>query len=193
MKQPQEKNNTERNPSYLQNNPARRVDSGQKAITLWHQLGRYLHTISYLRILFFILALYFQFKTMFLSTGDIFIENVSKTLLMYGIAMSFESLRDTSTISMKKRGEYHTHRTLFRWTILFVFAGGIFSIVVGCFQFFFTDFHELGWAITVFGLGMLSLGRQQYDQLSSALASAYASDSSDVSRPQISISDESHM
>lgn len=142
----------------------------------WLRLGRLLHTLGHLRIPFFALAVFFQFKTMFFSTGKPFLDNLNITLLMYGIAMSFEGLRDNGAISEKARREWLAHQKAWRWMIAAVFLGGLFSMAVGCSQFFLTDNRELGWGITTFGLGMIALGRQRYDQYTSVLSAAAAPD-----------------
>lgn len=73
-----------------------------KATLLWKRLGRHLHVLSHGRLVFWVLAFYFQFKTMFLSSDGTLINNLSTTLLMYGVAMSFESLRDSGRVAKKR-------------------------------------------------------------------------------------------
>ena len=136
----------------------------------WRRLGRLLHRISYLKFLFWALGFYFQFKTMFLSTGETFLDDLNKTLLMYGIAMSLEGLRDNGSISDKERRECRSRQKLWRWMVAGVFAGGLYSLAVGVSQFFLSSNRELGWAITAFGLGMICLGRQRYDRFTSILS-----------------------
>ena len=168
MKNTQDENTAELESTNTTDDAVAGVSRRQRTQLGWNRLGKQLHAVSHLRYLFWILAIYFQFKTMFLSTGQILLDNLNKTLLMYGIVMSFEGLRDSKTISQKKREEYRSHQTAFRWTIAVIFAGGLFSIAVGCYLFFLAYNNDLGWAITVFGLGMLALARQQYDRLVSA-------------------------
>jgi hypothetical protein len=138
----------------------------------WPRLGRLLHALSHVKFLFWALGAFFQFKTMFLSTGRPFLDNLNRTLLMYGIAMALEGLRDNERMSEKGRRECLTHQAMWRWMIAGIFTGGLFSMAVGCAQFFLTDNRELGWAITTFGLGMVALGRQRYDQFASVLSAA---------------------
>ena len=138
----------------------------------WRRLGRLLHALGHLRVPFFALAIFYQFKAMFFSTGDPLFDNLNKSLLMYGIAMSFEGLRDNGAMSETARLQCLAHQKAWRWMIAAIFIGGLFSLAVGCSQFFLTDNRELGWAITTFGLGMIALGRQRYDQFTTVLAAA---------------------
>ncbi len=148
------------------------TDTPQTVPGKWQWLGRLLQVLSYLKIPFFALGVYFQVKAMFFSTGPPFLDNLNRTLLMYGIAMSFDSLRDENSISEKGRSNYLAHRKMWQWIIAVVFIGGLYSIGVGCIQFFLVKNSELGWAITVFGLGMISLGRQRYNQFTSIFSAA---------------------
>lgn len=139
-------------------------------------LGRILHTISHLQILFWCLGLFFQFKTMFLSEGKALFETLNTTLLMYGIAMAIGGLRDNNRISEKARREFISARKIWRWVIVALFIAGLFSLAVGGAQFLLTTNRELGWAITTFGLGMIALGRQRYDAFMSFDSAEAASD-----------------
>src|SRR5512145_2605291 len=69
-------------------------------------LGRLLHRISHLKVAFYLLALFFQIRAMFFSNEMTFLKNLNSMLLMYGIAMSFESLRDNEALSEKDRQWY---------------------------------------------------------------------------------------
>ena len=153
--------------------PAGPADLSPRGIPIpWRRLGRYLHAVSHAKFIFWALGIFFQFKTMFLSPGRSFLDNLNMTLLMYGIAMSLEGLCDNAVIPEKGRRECLEHQKTWRWMIAGVFAGGLFSMAVGCAVFFLTDNRELGWAITTFGLGMICLGRQRYDQFTSILSAA---------------------
>ena len=107
---------------------------------------------------------------MFFTAGSELLDALSTTLLLYGIAMSLESLSDNDAISDKYRRALREKPSLFQFTIGLVFVGGLFAIAVGCSQFFLSASRDLAWAITTFGLGMMALGRQLYDQYVSALA-----------------------
>lgn len=133
------------------------------------RLGRLLHAVSRVKVLFWALGIYFQARAMFFTDGRAMLDALSTTLLLYGIAMSFEGLRDEGTISEKHRRALLERPLLFQVTIGLVFVGGLFAIGVGCSQFFLGPNRDLAWAITTFGLGMMALGRQQYDQYVSAL------------------------
>ncbi len=126
--------------------------------------GRLLHWASHLKFPFGALGVYFQARAMFFTQGPALIDALSSALLMYGIAMSFEGLRGGDDVSEKHRRALLEKPRLFQATIAAVFAGGLFSIAVGCSQFFLSRDRELAWAITTFGLGMIALGRQQHDQ-----------------------------
>jgi hypothetical protein len=67
-------------------------------------LGRLLHRISHLKIAFYLLALFFQVQAMFFSHETAFTRNLNSMLLMYGIAMSFEGLRDNDALSERGDG-----------------------------------------------------------------------------------------
>lgn len=149
------------------------------------RLGRLLHTVSHVKFPFWVLGIYFQAQAMFFTKGPALVDALSTTLLLYGIAMSFEGLRDNNAISEKHRRALLDRPSLFQFTTASVFVGGLFSIGVGCSQFFLSTNRDLAWAITTFGLGMVALGRQQYDQYLSAheaaaLLSPPPSDSSAV-------------
>jgi hypothetical protein len=133
-------------------------------------MGRLLHRISYLKIAFYLLAIFFQVQAMFLSSEMTFTKNLNSMLLMYGIAMSFESLRDNDILSEEERRWYLTKPNLWIGVIGLMFGGGLLAMVIGCLQFFLTQEYELGWGITTFGLGVIALGRQQYDQFMTALS-----------------------
>jgi len=142
-----------------------------KAVQLqW--LGRVLHRISYLKIAFYLLALFFQVQAMFFSREADFVKNLNSMLLMYGIAMSFESLRDNEVLTDGERRWYLTKPRAWVWVLALLFGGGLFAMGSGCLQFFLTQEYELGWGITTFGLGIIALGRQQYDQYMAVLSKA---------------------
>lgn len=138
------------------------------------RFGRLLHWVSHLKFPFGALGIYFQARAMFFTQGPALIDALSSALLMYGIAMSFEGLRDGDDVSEKHRRALLEKPRLFQATIAVVFTGGLFSIAVGCSQFFLSKDRELAWAITTFGLGMIALGRQQYDQFVSVRSKAPA-------------------
>lgn len=133
-------------------------------------MGRLLHRISHLKIAFYLLAIFFQFQAMFLSRGTAFTKNLNSMLLMYGIAMSFESLRDNDILSEGERRWYLTKPKLWIGVLALMFGGGLIAMVIGCLQFFLAQEYELGWGITTFGLGVIALGRQQYDQFMAVLS-----------------------
>jgi hypothetical protein len=135
-------------------------------------MGRLLHRISHLKIAFYLLAIFFQFQTMFFSRGMAFTKNLNSMLLMYGIAMSFESLRDNDVLSEGERRWYLTKPKQWIGFLVLMFGGGLIAMVIGCLQFFLTQEYELGWGITTFGLGVIALGRQQYDQFVAVLSKA---------------------
>lgn len=147
------------------------------------RLGRLLHGVSHVKYPFLAFGIYFQARAMFFTSGPALVDALSTTLLLYGIAMSFEGLRDNNAISEKHRRALLDRPSLFQFTIGLLFFGGLFAIGVGCSQFFLSRNRDLAWAITTFGLGMVALGRQQYDQYlsaheASALLSPPPSDSS---------------
>jgi hypothetical protein len=45
-------------------------------------------------------------------------------------------------------------------------------MAIGCLQLFLIQEYDLGWGITTFGLGIIALGRQQYDQFIAVFAKA---------------------
>jgi hypothetical protein len=129
-----------------------------------------LHRLSYLKIAFYLLGVFFQVQAMFFSQGATFPKRLNSMLLMYGIAMSFESLRDNDALSDGERRLYLTKPKLWAWILALMFVGGLLAMAVGCLQFLLTQNYELGWGITTFGLGMIALGRQQYDQLTTVFS-----------------------
>jgi hypothetical protein len=138
------------------------------------RLGRLLHAVSHIKYLFWALGVFFQARAMIFTNGPAMLDALSTTLLLYGIAMSLEGLRDNKDISEKHRRFLLDRPSLFLFTMSLVFVGGLFAIGVGCSQFFLSQNRDLAWAIVTFGLGMVALGRQQYDQYLSALeASAH--------------------
>jgi hypothetical protein len=138
----------------------------------WPRFGRLLHRLSHVRVLFYGLGLFFQARAMFFTTGSAWLDAFSSTLLMYGIAMSLEGLRDNGAMSNEKWHALLSKQKAAKWIIGFVFAGGLFSIAVGCSQFFLSASRDLAWGITTFGLGMISLGRQQYDLYAAVVSAA---------------------
>ncbi len=135
-------------------------------------LGSVLHRISYLKVAFYLLALFFQVQAMFFSQGAAFTKNLNSMLLMYGIAMSFEGLRNNDALSQKERHWYLANPKILVWVLAMLFVGGLFAMAVGFLEFFLTQEYDLGWGITTFGLGMVALGRQQYDQFMAVLSKA---------------------
>lgn len=109
---------------------------------------------------------------MFFSRGAAFTKNLNSMLLMYGIAMSFEGLRDNDALSEKERRRYLAKPKLWVWVLALLFGGGLMAMAIGCLQFFLTQEYDLGWGITTFGLGIISLGRQQYDQFVAVLSNS---------------------
>lgn len=132
------------------------------------RLGRLLHTVSHVKYPLWALGFYFQARAMFFTKGPALLDALSTTLLLYGIAMSLEGLRDKNAIFEKHRRALLDRPVLFQSTTCLVFVGGLFALGVGCSQFFLSKNRDLAWAITTFGLGMVALGRQQYDQYLSA-------------------------
>ena len=102
-------------------NPHREVLSPRTPRLQW--LGRLLHRISYLKIAFYLLGMFFQVQAMFFSREMIFLKNLNSMLLMYGIAMSFESLRDNDALSEGERHSYLTKSKLWAWFLALLFAG----------------------------------------------------------------------
>lgn len=136
------------------------------------QFGHFLHKISHLKILFYALGLFFQAKTMLFSKEPAFFDNLNFTLLMYGIAMAFQSLCDFELLPQKQRLYILTKINMFQLLIAFLFVGGLFSILLGCMLLVFFEVKDLPWAMVTFGLGMVSIGRQQFDQMHFVLASS---------------------
>jgi hypothetical protein len=142
-------------------------------------LGQLLHRISYIKIAFYLLGIYFQFRAMFFSHETAFLNNINSMLLMYGIAMSFESLRDNDALTDGERRSYLARPGLWAWFLALLFGGGLISMAIGCMQFFLAKELDLGWGITTFGLGIIALGRQQYDQFTTVLSRAQANETRD--------------
>ena len=109
---------------------------------------------------------------MFFSHGTAFTNNLNSMLLMYGIAMSFESLRDNDVLSERERHWFLAKSNLWVWVLALLFSSGLIAMAIGCLQFFLTQEYDLGWGITTFGLGIIALGRQQYDQFIAILSKA---------------------
>jgi len=153
----------------MTNSLAEKLPVREKPLQLqW--LGRVLHRISYLKIAFYLLALFFQVQTMLFSSGTAFLKNFNSMLLIYGIAMSFESLRDNDVLSERERRWFLSKSKLWVWVLALLFSGGLIAMAIGCLQFFLTQEYDLGWGITTFGLGIIALGRQQYDQFMAILS-----------------------
>ena len=138
------------------------------------RLGNVLHRISHVKIVFYLLGMYFQARTMFFGDDAAFIANLNTMLLMYGIAMSFESFRDNEKISETERRWYLGKPALWFLVLAMLFGGGLLAMAVGFLVFMLRQNDELGWGITTFGLGIIALGRQQYDQYVQVLAGAGA-------------------
>jgi uncharacterized membrane protein len=153
-------------------NPPRETFPLRLPQSQWQWLGQLLHRLSYLKIIFYLLGIFFQVRAMFFSQGTSFPKNLNSMLLMYGIAMSFEGLRDNDALSDGERRSYLAKPKIWGRILALTFVGGLFAMVVGCLQFFLTQNYELGWGITTFGLGMIALGRQQYDQFMTVLLKA---------------------
>lgn len=153
-------------------------------------LGRLLHRISHLKIAFYLFALFFQVQTMFFSRGSAFPKGLNSMLLMYGIAMSFESLRDNDVLSEKERRWYLDNPKVWVGVLALLFGGGLIAMAVGCLQFFLTQEYDLGWGITTFGLGIIALGRQQYDQFIAVLSKAGDGASPKGNSPDLPLSPE---
>jgi len=149
-------------------------------------LGQWLHRISHIKIAFYLLALFFQVQAMFFSRGPAFLKNLNSMLLMYGIAMSFESLRDNDKVTDGERRWYLTRPNLWMGILFFMLGGGLIAMAIGFLQFFLNQEYELGWGITTFGLGVIALGRQQYDQFMAVLSKAEDSTTANLSSPDAS-------
>lgn len=132
-------------------------------------LGKTLHIISHLKIVFYAIALYFQIQAMLFSQKSTFIQNLNVMLLMYGLAMTFESFRDNELVSDTERNIYKNRPKIIFMILVMLFGGGIIALCIGIFEFTQSKETDLGWGIMTFGLGIIALGRQQYDQYISIL------------------------
>lgn len=136
--------------------------SSKPSRIIW--FGKALHIISHIKIVFYAIALYFQIQAMLFSRNTAFIQNLNIMLLMYGIAMTFESFRDNEIVSETERIFYKNRPMIFFVILLVFFGGGIIALCIGIFEFTQSKEIDLGWGIITFGLGIIALGRQQYDQ-----------------------------
>ncbi len=133
-------------------------------------LGAILHALSFLKLAFYLLGMFFQAKAMLVRGSGSFADDMNAMLLMYGIAMSFEGLRDNTAVGENQRRSYVRHPKLWRGTILATLGGAIMAIGIGFLVLFLERDATLGSAIAVFGLGMMALARQQLDQFEYVLA-----------------------
>jgi len=130
----------------------------------WNRIGRIFHLVSYAKLGFYLAGTYYMVRGFITYNPETFPENVSFTLLLYGFAMTLEGLRDNSVLPettrlrfLKKPGHWATYLLVsifaFAWVPLF-----------GLFMLFYVKDEQQGVAIIAFGIGGLSLMRQEYER-----------------------------
>lgn len=143
-----------------------------------------LHRVSYGKIAFYILGLFYQIKAMFFSGSSraLFVENLVFALMMYGFAMAFEGLRDTHTVPENERRSMLKNPKVFRALVLGGIVGFVFAVFLGLYLLFWVKDQFQGVAIISFGFGGLTLMRMAYDRQVFVHDSQVARETVDLSR-----------
>jgi hypothetical protein len=140
------------------------------ASSSWHRLGTILHGMSYLKLAFYAVGLYFQLQAMVFGSRAAFEHNFYSCLLMYGLAMLMEALRDNEKVARIRFEGKRSRIGKMQWVV--AAFSPVFALVVGqgLFMLYRMGDKFLGEAIIVFGIGGLALMRLEYDCICLALA-----------------------
>ncbi len=141
-----------------------------KASTNWHRLGVALHYLSFLKLAFYALGLYYQLQAMIIGSREKFVHNLYSMLLMYGLAMLLEALRDNEEVARSRRGGRPQWTAWWQRTIAVATGLFLFAVLLGAYFLFVAGDRLQGDAIVVFGVGGLALMRLEYDCLGLARA-----------------------
>jgi len=135
----------------------------------WVRLGEVLHYLSYLKLAFYGAGVYYQLQSMFFGSREDFAHNLSSTMLMYGLAMLLEALRDNESVA-RKRGGAPRNVVLMKGVIVCAVPLFLFATLVGIYMLFRVGDRYLGESIIAFGVGGLALMRLEYDCINLAQA-----------------------
>jgi hypothetical protein len=135
----------------------------------WERFGRILHRLSYLKLGFYLLGFCYQLQAMVFGSRASFGHNLCSCLLIYGLAMLMEGLRDNELVSAARHRRPNPRFALRQWVI--IGAVVMFSLVVvqGLFFLYRIGDKFVGEAILTFGIGGLALLRLESDCLNYAL------------------------
>ena len=143
----------------------------------WKRIRRLFHMLSFAEYGFYLAGAYYMVRAFITYNPETFPDNVSFTLLLYGFAMSLGGLRDNSFLSEKTRMKLlkdPEKRATYLLVSIFAFA---WVPLFGLFMLFVVKDEQQGVAIIAFGIGGLSLMRQEYERFQTVLAEAPAPDS----------------
>jgi hypothetical protein len=136
----------------------------------WERFGRILHRLSYLKLGFYLLGFYYQLQAMVFGSRADFNHNLCSSLLIYGLAMLLEGLRDNELVSAARHAKPNPRFALRQWVIIGAVVMFSFVVVQGLFFLYRIGDKFAGEAILTFGIGGLALLRLEYDCLNHALA-----------------------
>ena len=128
------------------------------------RIGRIFHLISLAKFAFYLTGTYYMVRTFVTYHPDTFPENVSFTLLLYGFAMTLEGLRDNGAVPEKQRESYQKRAGAWATYLLISIFGFAWVPLFGLYMMFVIKDVQQGVAIIAFGIGGLSLMRQEYER-----------------------------
>jgi hypothetical protein len=134
----------------------------------WEHLGKTLHRLSYLKVGFYLLGLYYQFHVFFGSRAD-FVHNQCSSLLMYGLGMLLEALRDNE-LTAEHFVKKNTDLGRLQWVVAIAAGAFLLAVLQGLVFLYYLHDKFQGEAIVTFGIGGLAVMRLQYDCLNHALS-----------------------
>ena len=136
----------------------------QKLEKRWKRIGRIFHLISLAKFAFYITGTYYMIRSFVTYHPDTFPENVSFTLLLYGFAMTLEGLRDNGVVPEKQRESFRKRAGAWGTYLLVAIFGFAWVPLFGLYMMFYIKDVQQGVAIIAFGIGGLSLMRQEYER-----------------------------
>lgn len=135
----------------------------------WERLGRVLHRLSYLKIGFYGLGFYYEFQTFF-GSRERFVHHLCSMLLMFGLAMLLEALRDNELVAEKRSGKSVASLGKHQSMVAVAVVAFVLVVLLGLFCLYYVGDKFQGEAILTFGIGGLALFRLEYDCLTRALS-----------------------
>jgi uncharacterized membrane protein YidH (DUF202 family) len=116
------------------------------------------HYISFIKYPILIVAVYYMYKPFF-NNHENLLESYNTGLIVFGIAMAFESLKDYNRLTWLDKKVFHKPKVA-KYYFIFLGLLILFIIIMGCVGYFSAKesiLKEIGIGLIVTGIGTLGL------------------------------------